>query len=122
MPSSRDSSTSWKRTTTGGDADVIRKMACLDHTERALEAFGVQVGRAGTSVAVRGGQRLIGGTFHVPGDISSAAFWPARVRPEYAKVVIGYLSPTGPIARMPTAEWSRPFGQARRPRQLRHRD
>ena len=26
-------------------------------------------------MAIRGGQRLIGGTFHVPGDISSAAFW-----------------------------------------------
>ena len=58
-----------------GMTRVIEPMSTRDHTERALEAFGVQVGRAGTSVAVRGGQRLIGGTFHVPGDISSAAFW-----------------------------------------------
>jgi 3-phosphoshikimate 1-carboxyvinyltransferase len=58
-----------------GITRVVEPISTRDHTERALEAFGVQVGRAGTSVAVRGGQRLLGGTFHVPGDISSAAFW-----------------------------------------------
>jgi len=58
-----------------GMTRVVEPICTRDHTERALEAFGAQVGRAGTSVAIRGGQRLIGGTFHVPGDISSAAFW-----------------------------------------------
>src|SRR6267142_2015006 len=58
-----------------GMTRVVEPISTRDHTERALEAFGVQIGRAGTSVAVRGGQRLIGGTFNVPGDISSAAFW-----------------------------------------------
>ena len=58
-----------------GRTTVREPAPTRDHTERALEAFGAQVGRAGTSVAIRGGQRLIGGTFHVPGDISSAAFW-----------------------------------------------
>ena len=58
-----------------GMTRVVEPISTRDHTERALEAFGAQVGRAGTSVAIRGGQRLIGGTFHVPGDISSAAFW-----------------------------------------------
>ncbi|HTI42220.1 MAG TPA: 3-phosphoshikimate 1-carboxyvinyltransferase [Vicinamibacterales bacterium] len=58
-----------------GITRVVEPMATRDHTERALEAFGVHVLRAGTAVAVRGGQRLIGGVFHVPGDISSAAFW-----------------------------------------------
>src|SRR5215468_4976952 len=58
-----------------GMTRVVEPMSTRDHTERALEAFGAQIGRAGTSVAIRGGQRLIGGTFHVPGDISSAAFW-----------------------------------------------
>jgi len=58
-----------------GITRVVEPMSTRDHTERALEAFGVQVLRAGTAVAVRGGQRLIGGTFQVPGDISSAAFW-----------------------------------------------
>lgn len=50
-------------------------LSTRDHTERALEAFGIEVRRAGTSVAVVGGQRLIGGAHQVPGDISSAAFW-----------------------------------------------
>jgi 3-phosphoshikimate 1-carboxyvinyltransferase len=58
-----------------GITRVVEPMSTRDHTERALEAFGAQVLRAGTAVAVRGGQRLIGGAFHVPGDISSAAFW-----------------------------------------------
>src|SRR5262245_54999479 len=58
-----------------GMTRVVEPLSTRDHTERALEAFGAQVERAGTSVAVRGGQRLIGGTLHVPGDISSAAFW-----------------------------------------------
>jgi len=58
-----------------GITRVVEPISTRDHTERALEAFGVQVLRAGTAVAVRGGQRLIGGSFHVPGDISSAAFW-----------------------------------------------
>jgi 3-phosphoshikimate 1-carboxyvinyltransferase len=58
-----------------GMTRVVEPVSTRDHTERALEAFGAQVGRAGTSVAIRGGQRLIGGTLHVPGDISSAAFW-----------------------------------------------
>ena len=58
-----------------GITRVVEPLSTRDHTERALEAFGVQVLRAGTAVAVRGGQRLIGGVFHVPGDISSAAFW-----------------------------------------------
>ena len=54
---------------------VTEPLPTRDHTERALEAFGAQVKRAGTSVAITGGQRLIGGVRHVPGDISSAAFW-----------------------------------------------
>ncbi len=58
-----------------GITRVTESLPTRDHTERALEAFGAQVLRGGTSVAVRGDQRLIGGTFHVPGDISSAAFW-----------------------------------------------
>jgi 3-phosphoshikimate 1-carboxyvinyltransferase len=58
-----------------GMTRVVEPLSTRDHTERALQAFGVQVERAGTAVAIRGGQRLIGGKFHVPGDISSAAFW-----------------------------------------------
>jgi 3-phosphoshikimate 1-carboxyvinyltransferase len=58
-----------------GMTRVVEPLSTRDHTERALEAFGVKIERAGTAVAIRGGQRLIGGAFHVPGDISSAAFW-----------------------------------------------
>ncbi len=58
-----------------GITRVVESVPTRDHSERALEAFGAQVLRAGTSVAIRGGQRLLGGSFHVPGDISSAAFW-----------------------------------------------
>jgi 3-phosphoshikimate 1-carboxyvinyltransferase len=58
-----------------GVTRVTEPMATRDHTERALEAFGVHVKRAGTSVAIAGGQRLIGGVHRVPGDMSSAAFW-----------------------------------------------
>ncbi|MFM8534557.1 MAG: 3-phosphoshikimate 1-carboxyvinyltransferase, partial [Acidimicrobiia bacterium] len=45
-----------------------------DHTERALTAFGVNVTISGRMIGLRGGQRLVGGAFQVPGDISSAAF------------------------------------------------
>jgi 3-phosphoshikimate 1-carboxyvinyltransferase len=58
-----------------GITRVVEPLPTRDHTERALEAFGGQVLRAGTAVAVRGGQRLAGRIVRVPGDISSAAFW-----------------------------------------------
>jgi 3-phosphoshikimate 1-carboxyvinyltransferase len=55
---------------------VVREpLATRDHTERALAAFGVVTDRRGTAVSVQGRQRLTPGTFTVPGDISSAAFW-----------------------------------------------
>jgi 3-phosphoshikimate 1-carboxyvinyltransferase len=58
-----------------GVTRVREPFTTRDHTERAFEAFGAQVERNGTAVAVRGGQRLTGRALHVPGDISSAAFW-----------------------------------------------
>jgi 3-phosphoshikimate 1-carboxyvinyltransferase len=54
---------------------VVEPLPTRDHTERALEAFGGHVLRAGPSVAVAGGQRLSAQVLQVPGDISSAAFW-----------------------------------------------
>jgi 3-phosphoshikimate 1-carboxyvinyltransferase len=60
---------------TDGITRVVEPLPTRDHTERALEAFGVEVLRAGTAVAVRGGQRLAARIVNVPGDISSAAFW-----------------------------------------------
>src|SRR6185436_1515865 len=50
-------------------------VATRNHTELAFRAFGAAVTVNGTEVSVAGGQRLTGGHFVVPGDISSAAFW-----------------------------------------------
>jgi 3-phosphoshikimate 1-carboxyvinyltransferase len=58
-----------------GVTNVTEPLPTRDHTERALEAFGVRVERYERSVSVRGGQRLTARTLEVPGDISSAAFW-----------------------------------------------
>jgi 3-phosphoshikimate 1-carboxyvinyltransferase len=58
-----------------GVTGVVEPLATRDHTERALRAFGVRVDVDGTTVRVRGRQRLTGCALEVPGDISSAAFW-----------------------------------------------
>ena len=58
-----------------GTTVVEEDVATRNHTELALRAFGASVDVAGTTVTLAGGQRLRGGEFVVPGDISSAAFW-----------------------------------------------
>jgi len=58
-----------------GTTSVAEPAETRDHTERALTAFGAAVDRRGLRVSVNGGQRLVGGAFAIPGDISSAAFW-----------------------------------------------
>jgi 3-phosphoshikimate 1-carboxyvinyltransferase len=58
-----------------GRTEVIEPAATRDHTERALEAFGVRVDRDGLAVSVEGGQRLRATDLVIPGDISSAVFW-----------------------------------------------
>lgn len=58
-----------------GETRVIEPSPSRDHTERMLGALGVRVERAGTEVAIEGGQEFGGFQFHVPADISSAAFW-----------------------------------------------
>lgn len=57
-----------------GRTTVVEPAATRDHTERALEAFGVHFDREGLAVSVAGGQRLTPVTMQIPGDISSAAF------------------------------------------------
>jgi len=73
-----------------GETSVLEPASTRDHTERALAAFGAAVSihpstrpgthsppgslRAGALITVQGGQRLRGGSFTVPGDLSSAAF------------------------------------------------
>ena len=58
-----------------GETEVVEPAPTRDHTEIALEQMGAEISRHGRTVAVRGRARLEGRTFHVPGDISSAAFF-----------------------------------------------
>ena len=58
-----------------GRTTVIQPATTRDHTERMLEAFGVSVDSRGNEISVDGGQVPQARNFHVPGDISSAAFW-----------------------------------------------
>lgn len=60
-----------------GRTRVVEGITTRDHTEHALETFGVRVVRDGTAIEVEGGQRLHAQTLTVPGDISGAAFWAA---------------------------------------------
>jgi 3-phosphoshikimate 1-carboxyvinyltransferase len=57
-----------------GRSRVTERTPTRDHTERALAAFGAQVGREGPAITLAGGQALHGIEARVPGDISSAAF------------------------------------------------
>ena len=57
-----------------GQTRVTESVPTRDHTERALLAFGGQLDRRGTTIAVNGGQRLRSVDARVPGDVSSAAF------------------------------------------------
>ncbi|GAE25068.1 5-enolpyruvylshikimate-3-phosphate synthase [Halalkalibacter wakoensis JCM 9140] len=58
-----------------GVTSVTEPALSRDHTERMLEAYGVQVKRNGLTVSVEGGQSLTAQHIVVPGDISSAAFF-----------------------------------------------
>lgn len=62
-----------------GETRIVEPLRTRDHGEVALRAFGAQVVRkslgAGDEVRIRGGQRLRGIEAHIPGDISSAAFF-----------------------------------------------
>lgn len=58
-----------------GTTSVTEPAQTRDHTERALAAFGFDVGAAGRTVSVTGGRGAAGQRLSVPGDFSSAAFW-----------------------------------------------
>ena len=58
-----------------GTTRVREKAPTRDHTERALEAFGVPVSRDDGAVAVAGGAAFGPLALSVPGDPSAAAFW-----------------------------------------------
>jgi 3-phosphoshikimate 1-carboxyvinyltransferase len=58
-----------------GITRVTEPARTRDHTERMLECFGVEIQRDGSTISLRGGQRLRGTHVVVPGDFSSAAFF-----------------------------------------------
>ena len=58
-----------------GETRVTETVQTRDHTERGLKSFGVDVHRDLLTVSIQGGQRPHAADLHVPGDISSAAFW-----------------------------------------------
>lgn len=61
----------------GGDGltSVTEPAVSRDHTERMLNAFGVDVSVDGARIGIQGGQRLTGCEVVVPSDLSSAAFF-----------------------------------------------
>ena len=58
-----------------GETVVEESIRTRDHGEIALRAFGAEVERAGNASRIVGGQRLRAIEAHVPGDLSSAAFF-----------------------------------------------
>ncbi|MEI6535655.1 MAG: 3-phosphoshikimate 1-carboxyvinyltransferase [Verrucomicrobiaceae bacterium] len=58
-----------------GKTSVDEPAPTRDHTERLLAHFGVKCVRDGSTVCIYGGQKPVACDLHVPGDISSAAFW-----------------------------------------------
>jgi 3-phosphoshikimate 1-carboxyvinyltransferase len=58
-----------------GKTTVVETVSTRDHTELALEQFGVELERGDRSVSLHGGARLAARNLVVPGDISAAAFF-----------------------------------------------
>jgi 3-phosphoshikimate 1-carboxyvinyltransferase len=58
-----------------GETVVEEPIRTRDHGEIALRAFGAEVERKGNASRILGGQRLHAIEAHVPGDLSSAAFF-----------------------------------------------
>ena len=62
-----------------GESRIEEPIRTRDHGEVALRAFGVKLDRRnigqGSEVRIRGGQQLRGIEAHIPGDLSSAAFF-----------------------------------------------
>ncbi len=58
-----------------GETTVEEPIRTRDHGELALRAFGAEVESGGNTASIRGGQSLSAIEAHVPGDLSSAAFF-----------------------------------------------
>lgn len=60
---------------TAGTTTVREAVRTRDHSELALRAFGAELTRTADSVSIQGPQKLRAIDAHVPGDMSSAAFF-----------------------------------------------
>lgn len=58
-----------------GETVVEEQTVSRDHTERMLAQFGANIRQEGNNVIIKSDVELQGQTVHVPGDISSAAFF-----------------------------------------------
>src|SRR5512139_455734 len=58
-----------------GETTVVEPAVTRDHTERMLQSFGVPVRARDGVISVFAPRQLQGAQIHVPGDISSAAFF-----------------------------------------------
>lgn len=58
-----------------GETTIIEKTESRDHTERMIRHFGGEIQKESGRITIKGGQKLFGTHVHVPGDISSAAFF-----------------------------------------------
>jgi 3-phosphoshikimate 1-carboxyvinyltransferase len=76
-----------------GETSVEEPLRTRDHGELALRAFGAEVRHSGNEVRIAGGQKLHAIEAHIPGDISSAAFFlcAAALFPDSKLVITGLL-------------------------------
>jgi 3-phosphoshikimate 1-carboxyvinyltransferase len=76
-----------------GQTFVEEPVATRDHGELALQAFGAEITRTRNRVGIAGGQRLRTIQAHIPGDISTAAFFlcAAALFPESSLTIEGLL-------------------------------
>jgi 3-phosphoshikimate 1-carboxyvinyltransferase len=58
-----------------GESVITEPAETRDHTERMIRRFGGEIQKENKAITVRGGQQLTAASIHVPGDISSAAFF-----------------------------------------------
>lgn len=58
-----------------GETCLLSPDISRDHTERLLQSMQCELKIAGTSIRLRGKQKLFPVTLWIPGDFSSAAFW-----------------------------------------------
>lgn len=58
-----------------GETRVTEPYVSRNHTELMLKSFGADVSTEGTTAIIRPAEALYGQSIHVPGDISSAAFF-----------------------------------------------